>query len=108
MLIDRLNILDKFNIAHIATRNIDLISGGEAQRVSLARAFLNQNKYVLFDEPFTNLDLLAKQKTAETIKNMIQQNNLCSLIICHEQIQTLYQDANILNLSNDTIILPPI
>jgi tungstate transport system ATP-binding protein len=48
--------LDRFGIGHLSLRSARKISGGEAQRTSLARAFALQPEVLLLDEPFASLD----------------------------------------------------
>lgn len=49
-------ILDKLNIGHLADRSYNCISGGERQLVLIARALMQDTKYLLLDEPTSHLD----------------------------------------------------
>jgi tungstate transport system ATP-binding protein len=48
-----MSTLELFNMAHMADRSARKISGGEAQRTSLARAFALEPEMIFLDEPFS-------------------------------------------------------
>ena len=48
--------LERFGIGHLASRSARKLSGGEAQRTSLARAFAIRPEIIFLDEPFSSLD----------------------------------------------------
>ena len=56
--------LNRLGITHLRDRRADKLSGGEAQRVSLARAFVLQPELLLLDEPFSALDFSHPPRTA--------------------------------------------
>ncbi len=57
--------LDRFGIGHLGLRSARKISGGEAQRTSLARAFALQPEILLLDEPFASLDPPTRESLIE-------------------------------------------
>jgi putative ABC transport system ATP-binding protein len=66
-----MSLLARLGIAQKADRNVNNISGGERQRVAVARALANDPKIVLADEPTGNLDT----KNTELMMNLLKQLN---------------------------------
>ncbi|MBQ7348739.1 MAG: ATP-binding cassette domain-containing protein [Clostridia bacterium] len=60
------------------------LSGGQAQRVSLARALLYEAQLYLMDEPFVNLDLRLKYSIIDFIKNLVHKNGYTMLMVTHD------------------------
>src|SRR4030043_2428837 len=60
--------LDRFGINHLSHRSAKTLSGGEAQRTSLARAFALQPEIILLDEPFTSLDPPTRESLIEDLE----------------------------------------
>ncbi|WP_078551800.1 thiol reductant ABC exporter subunit CydD [Bacillus alkalicellulosilyticus] len=71
------------------------LSGGEKQRIALARAFLKKPTLVLFDEPTTGLDLLTEQRLHESMKELAQ--NATVITVAH-RLQTIKDARNIIFL----------
>ncbi len=63
--------LDRFNIKNLAHRRPTELSGGQAQRVSLARALCLEPKLFLMDEPFSRLDTPTKEALITDLKGLI-------------------------------------
>lgn len=76
--------LEKLNIYHLKKRYPKNLSGGEAQRVSIARALALNPKILFLDEPFTALDAPTKAQLLEELNLLIKQSNITSIFITHD------------------------
>ncbi|MBK5275679.1 MAG: ABC transporter ATP-binding protein [Desulfuromonadales bacterium] len=84
-----LESLELFRIGHLAKRSAHKLSGGEAQRVSLARAFAVRPKLILMDEPFSSLDLPTRIVLAEDLGRILHESGTAALIATHDRIEAL-------------------
>ncbi|QTQ15840.1 ABC transporter ATP-binding protein [Treponema parvum] len=76
--------LDKFNMKDLAERFPDSLSGGEAQRVSLARTLIMNPSLILFDEPFSALDAPLRKKLAKEIKQLQIRTGFTGILVTHD------------------------
>ncbi|MBL0224747.1 MAG: ABC transporter ATP-binding protein [Geobacteraceae bacterium] len=81
--------LELFKVGHLANRSAHKLSGGEAQRVSLARAFAVRPKLILMDEPFSSLDLPTRIILAEDLGRILHESDTAALIATHDRIEAL-------------------
>ena len=81
--------LDKLNITHLAKRYSHKLSGGEAQRVSLARALVLQPEYFFMDEPFGDLDAPSKETILYELRLLLKKENITTLFVTHDQSEAL-------------------
>ena len=81
--------LSRFGISHLNDRSAKTLSGGEAQRTSLARAFALQPEILLLDEPFTSLDPPTRDSLIEDLENILQQTQTTAIFATHDRLEAL-------------------
>jgi iron complex transport system ATP-binding protein len=78
------NALSQVNALHLMDRWIDKLSGGEKQRVILARALAQQPFLLLLDEPTLHLDIGAQVDLLESLRKLAAENRYTVLVVTHE------------------------
>ncbi len=81
--------LKQFGIAHLADRSARKISGGEAQRTSLARAFATKPQIVFLDEPFSSLDPPTREALMEDLQRILLNTRTTAVMATHDQMEAL-------------------
>ena len=72
------------NIWHLAERPINELSGGEKQRVIIARALAQEPKILLLDEPLTHLDIVNQMEIMDLVKDLCEKEKLIILAVFHD------------------------
>lgn len=80
-------LLDSVGLPGYAERDVGRLSGGEAQRVSLARTLANRPEVLLLDEPTSALDEAAQLGVEELICRIIDAQGLTCVIVTHDREQ---------------------
>lgn len=78
-----LTLVKDFALGKLLAQDVRTLSGGEAKRVSLARALSYNPSILLLDEPFNNLDIDARQETEEKLFYYIRANNISTVFVSH-------------------------
>ena len=83
-----IELAEKVGVSDKLYNSPTILSGGEKQRVSIARALINTPKILLADEPTGNLDPKTATHIFELLQNIVQQHQLASLIVTHDWART--------------------
>lgn len=76
--------LKKFNLEGFEKRLPETLSGGEAQRVALARTLITKPKMILFDEPLSALDAPLRKKLAAEIRSLQREFGFTGIMVTHD------------------------
>ena len=76
--------MEKTATQALAERRVDELSGGEIQRLIIARVLAQEPKSILLDEPTANLDIRHQVEILDLIKNLCRENNLAVLAALHD------------------------
>ncbi|MGD6810368.1 MAG: ABC transporter ATP-binding protein [Candidatus Bathyarchaeia archaeon] len=90
-------MLDFLNLSHLAMRNFTELSGGEQQKVIIARALAQQPKFMLLDEPTSSLDIKHQLEILCLLKNLSKSNERSVIVTMH--------DLNLASRFSDRLIM---
>ena len=82
--LEALRVLEELNVAHLAERRYNELSGGEKQMVLIARALFQKASIMLLDEPTSHLDFKRQHFIMETIKRVTEQKRLTTIVTLHD------------------------
>lgn len=95
--------LERFGVKQLAKRQARMLSGGEAKRVSLARAFALQPEVLFLDEPFNALDSPTRQALLEDFESVLRETKVTTVMVTHDRTEALVLADRIAVLMNGTI-----
>lgn len=95
------NILKKFHLNHRINSMARELSGGEKQRLSIARAFLHRSNTILMDEALRSMDLSLKLRIIEEINSALKEYKKTMVVISHDVREALLLADTIYVLDKD-------
>jgi tungstate transport system ATP-binding protein len=96
--------LKQFEIAALSSRRARHLSGGEAQRTSLARAFALEPEILFLDEPFSALDYPTRKSLLVELGPIIKKTGLTTVFVTHDYTEIPHFSENVAVLYNGKII----
>jgi len=93
------NALDYFGITSLSKRSAKTLSGGEAKRVSLARAFAIKPRLILMDEAFNSLDPPTREVLIDDLRHILEETKITAVLALHDREETLRlaQDVTVMD-----------
>ena len=95
--------LERFGIASLAGRQARTLSGGEAKRASLARAFALQPDILFLDEAFNGLDSRTREMMIEDFERVLRETKITTIMVTHDSNEALGLAHRILVLMDGRI-----
>ncbi len=80
-------MLDLVGLGHAGTRFPHQISGGQQQRIALARALAPAPRLLLLDEPFSSLDVDLRERLAQDVRQILKAHGATALVVTHDQLE---------------------
>lgn len=98
------NVLLDMKIDNLAGKTLDQLSGGERQKVMIAKAIAQDPEIMLLDEPTTFLDMGYQLKIMQEVRDLVDNNNICAIITTHDLNYALQYSDKIAVLKDGAII----
>jgi len=78
------DVLRELNLEDLAMRDMDRLSGGEAQKVMLAKALAQEPSFLVLDEPTSSLDLCHQLEVMEMVRGVVGAGGMGALVAMHD------------------------
>ena len=82
-------VLDLVGLTEYADRPVVALSGGQMQRVALARSLVYRPKLILLDEPLSNLDAKLRLRLRDDLRRILKQTGMTALYVTHDQAEAV-------------------
>ena len=98
-------IMDVIKLSDSLEKYPHELSGGEQQRVALARSIIAKPDLLLLDEPFSSLDLNLKEEVRDDTLHLLQKSNISVLLVIHDPFEAMFisNQINIMNKNGEIV-----
>ena len=98
-------IMDVIKLSDSLEKYPHELSGGEQQRVALARSIIAKPDLLLLDEPFSSLDLNLKEEVRDDTLHLLQKSNISVLLVTHDPLEAMFisNQINIMNKNGEIV-----
>jgi len=102
---DALDCLDRVGLSHIALRRADKLSGGQSQRVAVARALMQRPRLIVADEPAASLDPVAGDEVMALFSGLVKDEGLTMVFTSHDLVHAVKYADRVIALQRGQIVL---
>jgi len=97
-------LLGLLRLEALRSRSVASLSGGERQRVALARALLVQPRLLLLDEPFRNIDRIARDQLLPALQDHLTTEGIAAILVTHDRAEAFSFGQRILLLRDGRLV----
>ncbi len=98
-----LDVIGKIGMSDLAFRNVRELSGGERQKVAIARAINQGSKYLFLDEPISNLDIKNQMECLELLRSIMKEYDLTIMASMHDLNMAIRYSDHFLLLKDNKV-----
>lgn len=95
--------LETIRLSALANRYPHQLSGGQQQRVAIARTLVCSPQLMLFDEPFSNIDVTSREALMGEIKTLLKEQNITAIFVTHDKTEAFAMADKIAILEQGSI-----
>ncbi|WP_443946090.1 ABC transporter ATP-binding protein [Pedobacter sp. AW1-32] len=99
-----IRMMEHLRISHLQNKKIIELSGGEQQRVAIAKAMIADTQVLLLDEPFSQVDALLKNQLRADIKRIAAETGVTVILVSHDPADGLFLADQLLILKNGELL----
>lgn len=99
-----LELLDLVSLSHLSDQMPHQISGGEQQRVALARSLAPRPQLILMDEPFSNLDHQLRVQLRQEIHGILKHEGVPTILVTHDQSEAITFSDQMVLMNRGTLV----
>jgi phosphonate transport system ATP-binding protein len=97
--------LERVGLADHALKRADQLSGGQSQRVAIAKALMQQPRMIVADEPVASLDPVAGQEVMDLFRQLTREEGITLLFTSHNVQQALAYSDRVLAIRQGEVVL---
>jgi len=99
-----MEMIEHLHIGHLKDKKITELSGGEQQRVAIAKALVSDTTVLLLDEPFSQVDALLKNQLRADIKRIVAETGVTVIMVSHDPADGLFLADELLIMQDGQLI----
>ncbi len=99
-----IQIMEHLRISHLQSKKIIALSGGEQQRVAIAKALVSDTQVLLLDEPFSQVDALLKNQLRADIKRLVADTGITVIMVSHDPADGLFLADQLLIIKDGEVL----